>query len=257
MALALLIRKGIICPWKNYSMKKRLVLYKLFIISFVLYACTNNVKRNYSNKKNETVPVDSSVTLSNAFNDLFLDSSKLRSFINKHPEYTTYQKQYFDFYKQRNYEYAWFDTGGITEQASNFMNLLNTTVIESNDSSLYNRKLTALYSSFVTDSTKHEKISPLQTELYLTGQFFKYAAKTYNNKSIDAISLNWFIPKKRFDFNKLLDSVVVARGKGEDGYLPMNQQYKLLQEELAKYYDIQKGNSWSAIEEPKRKYKPW
>jgi murein L,D-transpeptidase YcbB/YkuD len=136
------------------------------------------------------------------------------------------------------------------------MNLLNTTVIESNDSSLYNRKLTALYSSFVTDSTKHETTSPLQTELYLTGQFFRYATRVYDHKNVDAISLNWFIPKKKFDFNKLLDSIVIARGKGEDAYLPMNNQYKLLQEELAKYYKIQKNNSWDAIAEPKRKFKP-
>src|SRR4051812_4018994 len=125
-------------------MKKCLVLYKLCIFSFVLYSCSNNVKKDNSNKKNDTVPVDSSVTLSNAFNDLFLDSMKLQRFVNKHPEYNIYQKQYFDFYKQRNYEYAWFDTSGISEQASNFMNLLNTTIIETNDSSLYSKKLTTL-----------------------------------------------------------------------------------------------------------------
>src|SRR6476659_6874713 len=125
-------------------MKKGHVLYKLFIISFVLYACSNNLK-NYSNKKNDTVPVDSSVTLSNAFNDLFLDSTKLQSFIDKHPEYISYQKQYFDFYKQRNYEYAWFDTSGIGEQAVNFVNLLNSTIVDLNDSSLYNKKMMSLY----------------------------------------------------------------------------------------------------------------
>ena len=236
-------------------MKKGHVLYKLFIISFVLYACSNNLK-NYSNKKNDTVPVDSSVTLSNAFNDLFLDSTKLQSFIDKHPEYISYQKQYFDFYKQRNYEYAWFDTSGIGEQASNFMNLLNTTIIESNDSSLYNKKLTTLYSGFVNDSAKHLKVSPLQTELYLTGQFFAYASKAYNNKSVSATALGWFIPKKKFDFTKLLDSLIVAKGRGEDNYLPLNKQYKLLQEELAKYYNIQKNNSWNRIAEPKKSYKP-
>jgi murein L,D-transpeptidase YcbB/YkuD len=237
-------------------MKKGLVLYNVFIISFVLNACTNNVKKNYSDKENDTVPVDSSVTLSNAFNDLFLDSTKLQSFIDKHPEYTIYEKQYFYFYKQRNYEYAWFDTSGIGEQASNFMNLLNTTVIESNDNSLYNKKLTILYSGFVSDSTKHLKSSPLQTELYLTGQFFEYASKVYNNKNVSATALAWFIPKKKFDLTRLLDSLIVAKGRGEDNYLPLNEQYKLLQEELAKYYNIQKNNSWDPIAEPKKRYRP-
>src|SRR5690242_4462797 len=170
-------------------MKKGFVLCTILILSIILYSCSNNVKKNNSNKKNDTVPVDSSVTLSNAFNDLFLDSTSLQHFIYKHPEYSVYQKQYFNFYKQRNYEYAWFDTSGISEQASNFMNLLNTTIIESNDTSLHNKKLTALYSSFVTDSTKHLKVSPLQTELYLTGQFFEYASKVYNKKDVGATAL--------------------------------------------------------------------
>jgi murein L,D-transpeptidase YcbB/YkuD len=187
---------------------------------------------------------------------LFFDSAKLQGFLDKHPEYSTYQDQYFDFYKQRNYEYAWFDTGGVTEQANDFMNLLNTTIIESNDSSLYNKKLALLFASFVTDSTKHEEVSPLQTELYLTGQFFTYVSKVYDNKDLDATDLEWFIPKKKFDFTSFVDSVVVAKGKGEDRYLPRNRQYKLLQDELAKYYNIERNNPWDTIASPRKKYKP-
>src|SRR5438105_11937927 len=144
-------------------MKNRYILYKLLILSFICNGCSNNNKENQNNKNNksDTIQVDRSVTVSNAFNDLFLDSARLQKFLDNHPEYIIYQSQYFDFYKQRNYEYAWFDTSGISEEASNFMNLLNTTIIESNDSSLYNRKLIALYSSFVNDSTKHEQVSSL------------------------------------------------------------------------------------------------
>src|SRR5262249_4145583 len=124
------------------------------------------------------------------------------------------------------------------------------------DSSLYNKKLAISYSDFVKDSTKHEEVSPLQTELYLTGQFFAYVSKAYNNKDIDATDLGWFIPKKKYDFTKLVDSVIVSKGKGEDKYLPLNSQYKLLQEQLTKYYDLQENKTWDSIPSPKKMYKP-
>ncbi len=231
----------------------RKIFYQILVLFFVCLACENKIKTREPNKK---VVVDSTITAATAFNNLFLDSAKIQKFLDKNSEYIIYQQQYFDFYKQRNYEYAWFDKTGISEQASNFMNLLNTTIIEKNDSSLYNKKLVTLSSSFVTDSSKHLESSPLQTELYLTGQFFAYASKAYNNNNIDATELGWFIPKKKFDFATLADSIIISKGKGEDGYLPLNKQYEQLQTELTRYYNIQKNNSWDSIAQPKRKYKP-
>src|SRR3954454_17910649 len=203
-------------------MKNTIVVCIIILLSVVWVSCTENKRSNEKNSSSDNntpyLPPDKSITPANSFNDLFFDSAKLEGFLDKHPEYASYQQQFFDFYKQRNYEYAWFDTSGITEQASDFMNLLNTTIIEANDTDLYNKKLSSLYSSFVTDSTKHEEVSPLQTELYLTGQFFAYTSKVYNNKDIDAAALGWFIPKKKYDFTKFVDSVIVQQGKGEDKY---------------------------------------
>jgi murein L,D-transpeptidase YcbB/YkuD len=237
-------------------MKNTGIFYSMILLSLIWIACAGNEHKNESqNKKNEAIQVDKSITPANAFNDLFFDSVKLQGFLDKHTEYSSYHQQFFNFYKQRNYEYAWFDTSGVTEQAANFMNLLNTAIIESHDSDLYNKKLSSLYASFVTDSTKHEEVLPLQTELYLTGQFFLYVSKVYNDKDVDAADLGWFIPKKKFDFTKFVDSVIVTKGKGEDKYLPLSKQYKLLQNELTRYYNIQKNNSWDSIANPKKKYK--
>ena len=238
-------------------MKNTGVFYSMILLSLIWIACAGNEDKNgrSQNEKITEIQVDKSITPVNAFNDLFFDSVKLQSFLDKHPEYSIYRQQFFHFYKKRNYEYGWFDTKGITEQAANFMNLLNTAIIESHDSDLYNKKLSSLYASFVTDSTKHEEVSPLQTELYLTGQFFLYISKVYNDKDIDAANLAWFIPKKKFDFTKFVDSVIITKGKGEDKYLPLSKQYKLLQGELTRYYNIQKNNSWDSIAKPKKKYK--
>lgn len=114
-------------------MRKSFVAVSTLFLLF-LFAC-----KNQSQQKKE-VEIDKSITPANAFNNLFLDSNKIKDFLANHPEYSAYEGQYQDFYKQRNYEYAWFDTSGIGEQAVNFVNLLNSTIVDLNDSSLYNKK---------------------------------------------------------------------------------------------------------------------
>lgn len=188
-----------------------------------------------------------------SFNNLFLDSIQLENFLKVHPEFKTFKNQYLDFYKQRNYEYAWFDSSGIAEQSHNFINLLSTTIDELQDSSLYNKKLMELYDSFEGDTTRvTRKKDVLQTELLLTGQFFAYAAKVYKGSDINASELGWFIPRKKVNLSALLDSTLKSKVKGTDQYISINSQYKKLQEYLDKYFVLEKKNSdeWDSIPVP-------
>ncbi len=227
-------------------MKSISVFASLMLILF-LFSCKNNNKKE--------VEIDKSITQTNAFNNLFLDSNKINDFIEKNREYDLYKQQFEDFYKNRNFEYAWFDTSGLAEQATNFVNLLSTTVADLKDSSLYSKKMMNLYDAFFTDSTEHRETSPLQTELMMTGQFFKYASKVYKGSDVDAEELGWFIPRKKVDLTGMLDSVIANKGKNEDKYLPLNKQYKKLQAALTQYYNIQKKGSWDSIPFPDKSYK--
>ena len=222
----------------------------VLLLMVFLFSC-----KTKTGKKEEQVTIDKSITGANAFNNLFLDSNKIKDFVAKNPDYTSYGQQFEDFYKKRNYEYAWFDTSGLAEQATNFVNLLSTTIADLNDSSLYNKKMIALYNAFFTDSTEHRERSPLQTELMLTGQFFKYVNKVYKGNDIDAEELGWFIPRKKVDLAAMLDSVIANKGKNEDKYLPLNNQYKQLLGALTQYYNLQKSNAWDSIAFPAKAYK--
>src|SRR4051794_38283106 len=232
-------------------MRKSFVAISTLLL-FFLFACKN---QNNKEQKKKEVEIDKSITPVNAFNNLFLDSNKIKDFIANHSDYSAFGQQFQEFYMQRNYEYAWFDTSGIGEQAINFVNLLNSTIADLNDSSLYNKKMMSLYNKFLTDSTAHEEKSPLQTELYLTGQFFKYIAKVYNGSDVDAEELGWFIPRKKVDFAAMLDSTIANKGKGEDRILPLNEQYKKLQAELTRYYSIRDKGTWDSIPAPAKGYK--
>ncbi len=226
---------------------KSISVIPTLLLVVLLFSCKN--------KKEKEVEADKSITGVNAFNNLFLDSNKINAFVAKNTEYTSYKQQFEDFYKQRNFEYAWFDTSGLAEQATNFVNLLSTTISDLKDSSLYSKKMNELYNAFFTDSTEHKDHSPLETELMLTGQFFKYASKVYKGGDVNAEELGWFIPRKKVDLTVMLDSVIANKGKDEDRYLPLNKQYKKLQAALTQYYNIQKNNSWDSIPFPAKTYK--
>src|SRR5690348_8172340 len=113
-------------------MKKNLLWFSV-LLCILIISC--NIPKH---KQQQSIETDKSITKQTSFNNLFIDSNKINSFITSHPEYEKFQQQYSDFYKQRNFESAWFDSSGITEQAYNFMNLLANAVNTYNDSSLYN-----------------------------------------------------------------------------------------------------------------------
>ncbi len=210
------------------------------------FACRNN--------KNKEVQIDTSVNYLTSFNNVFLDSNSIIKFLATDTVFNKYSQQFSDFYKQRNYEFAWFDTAGISEQAGNFINLLNNTIEDLQDSSLYNAKLMQYYNSYTSGKKKLDKNS-LETELLLTGQFFNYAAKIYKGSDIDVTQLGWFIPRKKVDLIAMLDSVIESKGTSPAGDNLLNEQYKRLASFLPKYYAAARNERWDSLPSPDTKYK--
>lgn len=218
--------------------------HTFIFISLILFLISCN------NKQKKRIERDTTINGKTSFNNLFVDSVQVENFLAGHSEFKIFEDQYLDFYKQRNYEYAWFDSSGLVEQSHNFINLLNNTISDLQDSSLYNAPLFGLYEALEKDAQDHKKkIDIEQTELLFTGQFFKYAAKVYKGSDIDAEELGWFIPRKKVDLTALLDSSLKSKLTATDQYKPLNTQYKLLQENLVKYFDLDKktANTWDSI----------
>ena len=209
----------------------------------------------YFSKKEEIIR-DTTINVETSYNNLFLDSVQIKLFLNQQPAFQLFEQQYLDFYKQRNYEYAWFDSSGLAEQSHNFINLLNNAIEQLHDSSLYNTMLFNFYHLSLHDSLIHEKKSDvITTELLFTGQFFSYAAKMYKGSDVDVNELGWFIPRKKLDLTALLDSAIKVKAKQSEQYAPLNSQYKLLQEELVKYYEMAKQYPADTIEYPLKPFK--
>jgi murein L,D-transpeptidase YcbB/YkuD len=207
-----------------------------------LFSC-----KYFSNKK--VGQRDTTINKSTSFNNLFFDSARIDAFIAGNPQYVAFAEQFKDFYSHRNYQYAWFDTSGLAEQANNFINLQNSYINDFADSSLFNASLQTLVDTFNTQKTKpslsDNKV--MQAEMLLTGQFFQYAAKVYKGSDIDAAQLGWFIPRKKIDLTALLDSSLKSKAKETDAYAPQNSQYKKLQEYLSKYIAFEKQETTDTV----------
>ena len=231
---------------------------KFYWFLFIFAALTVLSCNLFNKKKKEEVQVDTSITKQSSFNNLFIDSNKINSFVQSHPELQKFQQQYSDFYKQRNYECAWFDTSGITEQAYNFMNLVDNAVNTYNDSSLYNKELVKDVNAFKKDTadtviTATPDITT--TELMLTGQFFTYAAKIYKGADINTEELGWFIPRKKLDLTVLLDSLISNKKDITNTEMPLSNSYKKLLDFLPTYNKLQQTN-WDSIAYPAKALQP-
>ena len=216
---------------------KRKYLWLLLLLPLFHEGCSL-----FSSEKKQVIR-DTSITSLSSFNNLFFDSVQLHLFLAQEARYADFANQYIDFYRGRNYQFAWFDSSGLSEQALNLMNLENNYIQEMNDSSFHNARLPILKDSL----NNRKKLSELalkelmiHTELLLTGQFFQYASKTYAGSDINANELGWFIPRKKINLTEMLGNAIQKGELYPQQNNLQNLQYKLLQQQLAGYLQLAK-----------------
>ncbi|MFN3489225.1 MAG: murein L,D-transpeptidase [Emticicia sp.] len=211
----------------------------LFII-FIFVGCNKSKKKvNF---------VDESVYSAQNFTELVLDSAVVVNFLNKSPETDSIKNQVSEFYARRNFQFAWFNSNGLTLAASNFYSQLQTYSVDFEDNSLKNSQLDILINAAQSDEKQFltQKSDLQQLDLLLTTTFFKYAQKAYSGTTKNTFDLEWFIPRKKKNYQVLLDSLV-SQTNGEKIQEPVNQYYLLLKEQLKKYRVIQKNGGFPTV----------
>lgn len=192
-------------------------------------------KRNYS------------ITKENAYNDLFLDSLEVAGFISKNAIPDSISRRIISFYNTRNYEFAWFSSDGLSEQAMGFSSLLNFT----GDTSARRKKMKKTMDDLmgfdrlkISESDK----SIINTELLLTESLIGYTLTNYEKGFVKRKEVERFIPFKKQDPIFLADSLLNKKHKDDKYFSAINERYKLLSEQLKKYVGMTKSNQWIAIE---------
>ena len=202
-------------------------IFKIILISVLFFSC----------KK------ESTINSSQNYTDLFLEESTINSFFKTNPENENIVKEVNLFYKNRNFQYAWFTKKGMTQAVSNFQNQLQNYSYDFNDKTFNNTSLDSLMNKnrIEIDENEREKL-----ELMITTTFFKYSEKAFSGINKNARQLDWFIPRSKKNYQVLLDSLIL-KNKNEKTYEPFNLYYSKLKEKLRLYRNIQKKGGFPKI----------
>ena len=234
---------------------KRLFIYAA-LISNLLAACQNanttgggDGDNNEQEAKKKISKRDYSITKENAYSDLFFDSTAMEKFIASKNVADSIARRMRSFYNTRNYQFAWFTSNGLTEQARGFWNLHDYVTTYDNDTSLRDKSLQKKMDAL----TAEENLSPaansnyIQTELTLTQHFIKYILSNYEKGYVKRKEMERFVPYKKRDPLEVADSLLTKKHNDNKYFEDVHEPYRLLKEKLATYYQIAKKGGWPEI----------
>jgi L,D-transpeptidase YcbB len=247
-------------------------MYKTLIIIFgiiTVFLLSCNGRRNSTSEDNTSItsgtgknnainktilPRDRSISKENAYNDIFLDSTDVEKFIAQAKLNDTVAAAIRSFYNARNFEYSWFNSTGLIEQAFNFHSLCCT----DNEKDVFSKSLERRLDKLRIPDDSTIAIDPrdpatIKTELEITQKFIEYAISNYTDNGISAADLGTYIPTKKTAILDLADSVLADSRKNRN-YDNLNPSYSLLKEPLRRYVAIAKSNGWQEIPSLKKKY---
>jgi L,D-transpeptidase YcbB len=210
-----------------------------------------------SSQKSKTKAIaivsDSTIYSKQNFTDAVLTDAEISSFFNTVSVYDSIKNQVIQFYVSRQYQLAWFNKEGINSGATVFYSQLQNYSSDFADSSLHNSKLDTLLEAVESDEKQFlaDDKKMLQLELLLTTTFFKYAQKAYGGTAKNVTDLEWFIPRKKKNYQALLDSLV-SLSAGDKLKEPVNEYYLRLKEKLQQYRDIQKKGGFPFVDTAKK-----
>ncbi len=201
---------------------------------------------------------DLSITKTNSYSDLFLDSLTVEKFIIDKKVPDSLSRRIRSFYNTRNYQFAWFMSKGLTEQARGFWNLHDYHTTYNHDTLLHSKTLQKTMDNLIAEedlSVSAQNKTFINTELNLTNHFIQYVMNQYQDGYVKRKEMERFIPRKKEDAMYLADSLLTKKHKDNKYFEDINESYKALKDQLARYYDIAKKGGWPYISTDKKIYK--
>lgn len=220
---------------------KKVVFY---IFSILFFISCNNAKKEAEND----VFTNTGIYSKQSFTDLVLTESDLATFFKTFSEYEKISTEVYQYYSNREYQYAWFNSDGMTLAVSNFQNQLHNYRNDFGDSSIINKQIDPLIVELKNETTnsvlKENQVKKL--ELLLTSTFFIYSKKVFSGSIENPYNLNWYIPKNKKNYQTLLDSLVKS-GNNNKIWEPTNRFYSSLKQKLKDYRKIQKKGGFPTV----------
>jgi L,D-transpeptidase YcbB len=238
-------------------------IFFLIITCALIISCNDNaaMRTGTTNGDSTTKNVssrDRSITPANSYSDLFFDSTMLEKYFKEKKVPDSIASRMRSFYNTRNYEYAWFSSDGLTEQARGFWNLHDYVTTYDVDTSLKNKSLQKRMDNLIAQDTlsvSAKDKSFINTELTLTEHFILYILHNYQKGYVKRKEMERFIPRRKENPLAFADSLLSKKHKDDKYFEDVNASYRTLKDQLKKYVDIAKNGGWPQITISKKKLK--
>lgn len=226
----------------------RLLLIVL-VFSFLMIRCHGNTDKNNVNKTVITnfVSTNNDTVLqgiSHPLSGITFDSTQVELFLVKFPEFREFSKEFKHFYTSRAYNYAWYDNEGLIEPAHVLLAHLQVTDSVGLPVKLPYRDTLHKLFHYDDHAEGPDHLKPdLTSELLLTGQYFHYAKVKYAQRlSGSQESLQWYLPRKKLNYEQLLEQTLAGIDPDKAAEGEMNRQFLALRKELKRYREIAASN---------------
>lgn len=185
------------------------------------------------------------ITKESAYNDLFLDSMDVVKYLAENNIPADTADRITSFYNARNYEFAWFASDGLSEQAMGFGSLLNLSPDTSKDVKKLQSDLNQ-YLGMADPAIKPTK-KIISDELLLTQNLIEYMMAHYDKGVVKRKELESFVPAQKGGAMQIADSLLSKKNKDDAAYMMVNEPYKLLISALTKYHTLANGDEWKTL----------
>lgn len=237
------------------------ILAILWVAGFTSCGSSNRTENRASDVQDSIRAIENwNETIPGSFSEQKLypfDSTKIDSFLAKYPLFAPLDSNLIFFYRNRDFNYAWFDKRGLIEQSGNLVarvsNLKDEGVFKIPP---YKGQLDSLL--LETRTAKDGSHLNLDLELMLTAQYFNFAQLAWTGMDESTSkSLKWYLPRKKVSYNQFLDSLLESGSKEIDEIKePVYRQYELLKTYLARFRELdEREPEWPIIELDKTSYK--
>jgi len=236
------------------------ILFYAAMVCSMLAACQNSTssspKESNEQKEEEKKNIskrDYSINKNNSYSDLFLDSTAMEKYIAAKKLPDSLARRLRSFYNTRNYQFAWFTSNGLTEQARAFWNLHDYVTTYDNDTSLRDKALQKKMDALTAEENLSASATGdfVQTELTLTQHFLRYVSHNYQKGYVKRKEAERFVPFKKRDPMEVADSLLNKKHKDNKYFENVNEPYAGLKKELDRYYDIVKAGGWPQLPDVK------
>ncbi|MHB1192202.1 MAG: L,D-transpeptidase family protein [Longimicrobiales bacterium] len=185
------------------------------------------------------------------YNERTVDSLDLAAFFVRYPGYRADSASVVDFYARRSMQFAWIVRDSLSASAEAFVLLAGVADTGDSPDAEGSPSLAELYEEGFAEGTSLSVCDScaVDLELRLTAEFFRFADRRYGGYlSRDLRELNWFIPRGKKDYARLLDSLAVGT-MDLSAYEPMHPQYQLLKASIKRNREMAL-EPWPALELP-------